>query len=325
MSLNFDVDKYREGGNEKFGQSLQALVDEEVTVDNIENYRKRIEAYCGQIGDDISELQKEIKRIESTLEKIKDDVGDERLSAYRDNNKDLIDFSIDAEDTLAYRRLKKLKKIENKRSYKSAHWKLLALKQEEIIERMQTIDAVVKKRIESSKAEIVNEIESSRQAILDTVEQEADALEREHGQIQRYQKSNLNLTQEISQQFSLNFDAGLTDGMVDTDSGKVEPADGVGDSEQSSNPVSSDASEDDTRETGFDEDYELPFEFKGKSDKERKEELDRMVELVDNIEEKSKSDVVDLVDMTRQQFYYSGDGGIPGEIEEKFGVEYPEI
>ena len=324
QTLSFDPASVVSDNKQKYGESLKKLAEEDVSIDNYRNYRQRIETYCGQIGDDITELQKEIQRLDDAMEDLEDRVGEEKLDAYRESNRDLLDLSLGEKDTLAYRKLKKLKKIENKRSYKSAHWRLLAKKFEEILVEVGSIDSVVKRRTESLKAEILNELDSTESAVIDTVDNRVDELGRGHDRIMRLEKSGLKMTQDMSQHLSLGLDSSALDG-VSLDSGdEVKSGTVSSEGEPGESTTSETSDKYDTTENQSGDGP--PYELKDRSAQERKDELDRLVAEQDNLADMKKDEIADLTDVTRQALFYSDKGGIVGEVESQFtGVEYPEL
>jgi len=323
QTLSFDPSTVTSDNKQKYGESLKKLAEEDVTIDNYRNYRQRIETYCGQIGDDITELQKEIQRLDDAMEGLEDRVGEEKLEAYRESNRDLLDLSIGEKDTLAYRKLKKLKKIENKRSYRSAHLRLLAKKFEEILVKIDSIDSVVKRRTESLKAEILNELESTESAVVDTVDNRVDELGREHDQITRLQKSGLKMTQDMSQHLSLGLDSSALDGVSLDSSDEVKSGTVSSEGEPGESATSETSDKYDTTENQGDGPL---YELKDRTAQERKDELDRLVSQQDNLADMKKDEIAELTDVSRQALFYSDKGGIVGEIESQFtGVEYPEL
>lgn len=338
--VGFDPDEVGNEEEEKFGQALKELAKEDVTIENFENFLRRVKSRSGQIKDDIKELQKENKRIQQQMDQLKDDVGEEKLEAYRqDGNKDLKDFSIDTPNSLAARKYRNLKKIENKRSYKTAHWRLVSSKLNEIVDDIGTIDKAVKRHTDSVQAEIVKELEGTEDNLVGAVEDTEDSLSRELSTITRRTKSIIQMIQEMAQYLSISSVKDIYSGSIDDDQDQSQKDEAGGgrveeSSSESSNGTLQSSSSDEQKkstkekfEDTTDESEDDQYVLTDKRPREKKKVLDRMVEEVDGIQEMKKSDIVPLVDVSRQMLYYSGDyGGIIGQIENQFeDAEYPEL
>lgn len=311
--VGFEPDEVQKQQKNRFGQALKEFNNEEVTIDNFENFIKRLKSNTGSIKDDIQELKKKNKKIEKQMQSKKDAFDETFVDDIRENDYDLKFLSIDVEDTLAYRKYRNLELIETKRAYRTAHWRLATSKLVEILKELKSTDQVVKKRIESATAEILKEVSRTEEEIVDTVEQQADSLAREHGQIQRYQKTSINLSQELSQHISVQ-GIDLPKGQSVQGNEEDEEKEQDGDEENLSD--SGDVSAEDDRE----------FELRDKSIEEQKKVLDKMVREVEDIEALNKSEIVEMVDLSRQGLYYTGDqGGVIGKVEEEYSTEYPEL